>query len=243
MKALVAAILMSFSPFALVAEPLVMAAASLKGPLDRVFEGRDVRVAYAGSGLIARQVAAGAPADLVILANDLWMDWLIDEGRVAPEAPRDLMSNRLVVVGPEGSEPLDLTEEAILARLGSGRLAVGNLRSVPAGLYAGEALEALGLLATLGGRLAEVENVRVALALVARGEAPLGIVYATDAQAEEGVEVVADIPADLHAPIRYLAAPLTDDANVLALLERLQGPEAQAIFAEAGFLPTAEGEP
>lgn len=223
------------------AEPLrVFAAASLKGPLDEIFP--DAVIAYGGSGGIARQVMAGAPADLVILANTAWMDELADAGAIDAGEMRDVASNSLVLIGADGAAPLPspLTAEAVLDRLGpDGRLAIGLTRAVPAGIYGRAALEGLGLWEALTPRLAEVDNVRTALALVARGEAPLGLVYGSDAQVVGGVSVVAHLPAESHPPIRYPAAPVAGGNRdaALAALERLTGPEGQAILQAAGFAP------
>lgn len=215
---------------------LVFAAASLKGPLDAIVtQMPDVRVSYGGSGALARQVQQGAPADVILLASDVWMTALVGSGDV--ETPAAFASNRLVLIGPPGQGPLALTTEALLAALDGGRLAMGFTASVPAGMYGKEALITLGLWDDLVAHIAEVDNVRSALALVARGEAPLGIVYATDVQVVPSVSLVAVFPADSHAPISYWAAAVNDatHSGAQAFVDHLQSSQAQAILHDAGF--------
>ena len=212
----------------------VFAAASLRGALDDIAAAwsAPVQISYGGSGAIARQVSLGAPADVVFLANPEWMDWLAAGGHILPRTRQDILSNRLVVIGPVGSPALD---GPLDARLGDGRLAMGHRAAVPAGSYAQAWLETVGLWNALAPRLAETENVRLAMALVARGEAPLGIVYASDARASDDVDVVFAVPADDHPPIRYPAAAVT--AEGAAFVKYLTSPEASAIAARHGFIP------
>lgn len=215
------------------AEPLrVFAAASLQGPLDAVAESwaNDVRVSYGGSGTLARQISLGAPADVVILANVAWMNWLVDQGHLTDAT--DLLSNRLVLIGPAGSAPLpDPSADDLLARLDGGRLAMGQHLSVPAGIYAQAWLAGIDAWDALRPHLAETDNVRAALVLVARGEMPLGVVYASDAISTDAVSVLWTVPADQHPPIRYPAAALTDaGAEFLAFLTA-----ETARFEAAGF--------
>ncbi|SFS22041.1 molybdate ABC transporter substrate-binding protein [Yoonia litorea] len=221
------------------ADVLVFAAASLKGPLDEIAaQFDDVTVSYAGSGTIARQVSLGAPADVVILANAVWMEVLIEGRHVIPESVKDVASNRLIVIGAAGSGELALTEKAFVERLGDGRLAVGLTDAVPAGIYARASLEALGLWGAVSDRLAEVDNVRAVVALVARGQAPLGITYRTDADVSDAVEEVAAFPAESHSPIRYTAAITpSDNPDTAAFLQFLSSDEGQAHLTAAGFLP------
>lgn len=190
----------------------VFAAASMKPALDEIVAGwnGEVAISYGGSGTLARQVAAGAPVDVVILAAADWMDWLSAQGVLEGEAT-SIASNRLVIVGPPGAESLPLEEGAILERLGAERLAIGEPTSVPAGRYAQEALESLGLWPALANRLLAASDVRAALAYVEGGDAPLGVVYASDAVGSS-VEVVAEVPPESHAPIAYPAA-ITRDAS------------------------------
>lgn len=212
----------------------VFAAASLRGVLEDLVQSfpGEVSLSFGGSGTMARQVGAGAPADVVVLASPLWMDWLVQQNQVSRDAPRVLARNTLVVIGPAGAAPLE-DIDALPDRLGDGRLAMGHRDAVPAGTYAQEWLRAAGLWKGLTQRLAETDNVRTALALVARGEAPLGVVYATDAVAEPRVAVIYDVPDDLHAPILYPGAALTPEGA--AFLDHLSGNPARKVWAAHGF--------
>jgi len=214
----------------------VFAAASLKEALDAVAaaSGQEIALSYGGSGLIARQVAQGAPADLVVLANVAWMDWLAEQAPLSDR--RDLLSNTLVVVAPAGAAPL---EGDLRDRLGGGRLAIGQTNGVPAGIYGRQWLIHEGLWPDLRARLAETENVRAALALVTRGEAPLGVVYGSDAMAEPRVRVALEIPSDTHDPIRYPMAIVGPAPNVATTVfaDFLFSEAAQALFEEHGFTP------
>ena len=187
----------------------VFAAASLKEALDeaaaayRKQTGVPVRVSYAASSALARQIEQGAPADVFFSADLEWMDYLQKRNRLDVATRRSLLGNRLVLIAPRASKAqVDLKRPAtLLAALGGGRLAIGQTRTVPAGKYAKASLESLSLWNGVRPRLAESESVRAALMLVARGETPLGIVYASDAKAEPGVRVVATFPEDSHPPI------------------------------------------
>lgn len=223
----------------------VFAAASLKDALDDVAAVAPVEmvISYGGSGQIARQVALGAPADFVALANSSWMDWLVSNLPENEASPVNLLSNRLVLVGPADAERLgDVSQGAILHRLQGGRLAVGLTNSVPAGIYARQWLEFSGMWAALQPRLAEVDNVRAALALVARGETPLGVVYSSDAKAEPNVSVVHEIPAEAHDVIIYTVLVLNtkNTAQANELQSFLMGDAARSIFAGHGFLPLGQ---
>ncbi len=214
----------------------VFAAASLRGVFEDIAATSpyDITLSFGGSGTMARQVAKGAPADVVVLANTLWMDWLITQGIAKPEQIKVLATNTLVVIAPVGTGPLGSSGE-IPARLADGRLAMGQRDAVPAGTYARQWLENAGLWADVQHRLAETDNVRAALALVARGDVPLGIVYATDALADPAVTVVWHIPKANHDPIQYLATSLTPvGADFLA---KLDTPDTARIFATHGFQP------
>ncbi|WP_017914206.1 molybdate ABC transporter substrate-binding protein [Xanthomonas sp. SHU 166] len=225
----------------------VFAAASLKESLDEAASayqrasGTPVQVSYAASSTLARQVEQGAPADVFVSADQEWMDYLQQRKLIDPALRRDLLGNTLVLVAPAASKAqVDLRKPgALFAALGAqGRLAVGQTASVPAGKYARAALQALGQWDSVQPRLAESESVRSALMLVARGEAPLGIVYGSDAQAEPKVRVVATFPADSHAPIVYPVAPLRASAQGKAAAEFVRWlgtPPAQAIFRRHGF--------
>jgi molybdate transport system substrate-binding protein len=216
---------------------VVFAAASLKPALDEIAATwpEPVALSYGGSGSIARQAVAGAPADVIVLAAQDWMDWLAARG-VVSGSPRSVAGNRLILAGPAGAVPLDLTAAALLARLGpDGRMAMGDPMSVPAGRYGREAMESLGLWPALEPRALLAENVRAALAFVARGDVALGLVYATDARGT-GVDVLAQIPADAHTPIAYPAAILPGaDAGAADFLDHVTA--SGAIFARHGFLP------
>ena len=216
------------------ADTTVFAAASLRGVLDEIaaLSTTPVTPSYAGSGTIARQVSIGAPADVVILTHPRWMDWLETRGAVLASSRRDVTNNSLVLIGPNGTVPLTTPTE-ILERLDQGRLAMGQRDSVPAGIYAQTWLKTAGLWDRVMDQLAEVENVRLALALVARRETALGVVYRSDAQAEPRVDVVYNVPETTHDPITYPAAAITEDGR--AFLTLLSSPEATSIFQNNGF--------
>lgn len=240
-----AAILLSAAPvLASAQEVTLFAAASLKTAMDRLepaFEaatGADLRVSLAGSSALARQIQQGAPADVFISANSAWMDQLEGEGRIAPETRRDLLGNRIVLVGPVGAQPVELSPALDLdALLADGPLAMALVDAVPAGIYGRAALTSLSLWEGVEPRVAQADNVRAALALVALGAAPLGVVYATDAAAEPRVSVLAQFPEDSHEPIRYPMAATVDGTSPLTadLLAFLAGPEAREIFEDEGF--------
>ncbi|MDF1726881.1 MAG: molybdate ABC transporter substrate-binding protein [Sulfitobacter sp.] len=213
---------------------IVLAAASLAGALEEAAQGFSTPTvfSYGGSGTMARQVAAGAPADLVLLASPIWAEWLLDQGHLEGARAVPFATNRLVVIGPAGAPPLD--PQDLFTRLEGGRLAMGQRDAVPAGIYARQWLTAQNLWEPLVPHLAETDNVRAALALVARGQAPLGIVYASDAAAEPAVAVLHPIPPDPANPILYVAAPLTEEGS--ALLRHLLTDPAQQAFAARGFL-------
>ncbi|WP_239113608.1 molybdate ABC transporter substrate-binding protein [Shimia biformata] len=217
----------------------VFAAASLKNALDEIAAGyeadtgHDVVLTYAGSARLARQVQAGAPADIVFLASTDWMDELERAEVLVVDSRTDLLTNRLVLVGHEG-KPLELSSDDLVARLGDGRLAVAMTNAVPAGIYAKQALTSLGLWPAVAGRLAETDNVRAALALVALGAAPLGAVYASDARAEPRVAILATFPEDTHGPIRYPVALVHDTDAARGFLDVLTGQSAE-VFARHGF--------
>ncbi|MEP5730641.1 MAG: molybdate ABC transporter substrate-binding protein [Sulfitobacter sp.] len=214
----------------------VFAAASLREVLEDAAKSfpMDVRLSFGGSGTMARQIAAGAPADVLVLANTLWMNWLSDRNVVTHAKTVDLAENRLVLIAPKGAPALrDLG--ALTQRLGGSRLAMGQRDAVPAGIYAKQWLQSTGLWDIALPQLAETDNVRAALALVARGDVPLGIVYATDALSEPDVVTLYEIPQDTHDPIRYPAVALTPKGT--AFLNHLRQPEARHIFAAFGFLP------
>ena len=222
----------------------VFAAASLKESLDEAAAayqhatGTPVRVSYAASSALARQIEQGAPAQVFASADLEWMDYLQKRNRIDAGSRRNLLGNRLVLVAPQaGAGKVDLSRPgAIAATLGKGRLAIAQTASVPAGKYGRAALESLGQWNGLPARLAETESVRAALMLVARGEAPLGIVYASDAKAEPRVRVVATFPDDSHPPIVYPVAAVRDaPASARDFVRWLSSPPARAIFERRGF--------
>jgi molybdate transport system substrate-binding protein len=213
---------------------LVFAAASLKNALDEVNGAYGGVVAsYAASSALARQIERGAPAQVFISADVEWMDHLDKQRLLAAGSRRNLLGNRLVWVVPASTavvqDPLSL--------LGvGGRLALADPQHVPAGKYAKAALEKSRKWQALAGRIAAAENVRAALALVARAEAPLGIVYETDAKAEPRVKVAGRIDPALHPPIVYPAAALRGASpEALKYLEHLSSDKARAVFEKHGF--------
>lgn len=229
-------------------EITVFAAASMKTALDRLSDGFEtatghrVTRSHAGSSVLARQIQLGAPADVFISANPGWMDALEKGGLIDADSRFDLVGNRLVLVGRVAGEPIEISPEFdLLTRLGDGRLAMALVKAVPVGIYGKAALERLGLWDTVAPQVAQSDNARTALALVAAGAAPLGLVYATDAMADPRVDVIATFPADSHPPITYPAA-LTTNAGpeAAAFLAWLQSPEARAILREEGFTEVPE---
>lgn len=222
----------------------IFAAASMKTALDPLAQswsestGNTAVVSYAGSSALARQIEAGAPADVFISADLDWMSYLAERKLVQPESVVRLLGNSIVIIAPADSTvALDATPGFDLAgALGDGRLAMANVDAVPAGKYGKAALTALGVWDGVADRVAQAENVRAALALVALGEAPLGVVYATDAAAEPRVRVVASFPESSHPPIIYPVG-LTPDAKPAAtdFLAFLQGEEARKGFEAQGF--------
>lgn len=223
----------------------IFAAASVAPSLQKIadiYKGADVLITPAGSGALAKQIEAGAPADIFISADLKWMKYLEDKSLMR-DGTFNLLGNSLVLVAAKDDNvSVDLADKASLpAALGKERLAIGEAKSVPAGAYAEAALKSLGLYDAVSPRFAPAENVRVALQMVARGEARLGIVYGTDAAAEAGVVVVATFPEISHEPIVYPIG-LTKDSGPAAadFVTYLKGPEAVAVFTAAGFAKAAE---
>ena len=213
----------------------VFAAASLGPALEEIGAaweaetGDEVRLVLAGSSVLARQIGAGAPADLFLSASLDWADTVEAINR------QDLARNRLVLIGAKDTPETDLA--GLPDALGRGRLSVALTDSVPAGQYAKAALVSLGLWDALSGRLAEADDVRGALTFVALGVAPYGIVYGSDAVGEDRVRVLATFPEDSHLPIVYPALLLTDRAAARAFWSHLQDDGPQAVLASHGFLP------
>ncbi len=220
---------------------LVFAAASLRNALDEVvqaYPGERPVVSYAGSSAHARHIEGGAPVGVYISADRDWMDYLHDRGFLVPGTRQDLLGNRLVLVARPGSTlVLAIGPGMPLAQaLGDGRLALANPDHVPAGKYARRALERLGVWDEVKARIASAENVRAALALVARGEAPLGIVYDTDVNAEPKVRRMGHFDPSLHPPIVYpMALVRGADRRADAFADFLRGERAQRIFENHGF--------
>lgn len=226
------------------------AASSLAAALDVVARawtaatGNRVACSYASSAVLARHIEAGAPADLFASADRAWTDWAAARGLLRPGSLIAPLSNRLVLIAPRGEKvALRIAPGFPLGQaLGSGRLAMGNPASVPAGAYARAALVALGVWSEVEGRIIATENVRAALAFVARGEAALGIVYETDALSTPSVETVDVFPAETHPPIVYAFAVTASSRNrdAEAFLAYLRTPAALSIFAAQGFTVRAE---
>lgn len=196
-----------------------------------------VRLNFAASSVLARQIEQGARCDLFLSADLEWMDYLAQRTNIQAATRQDLLGNRLVIVAPTNS-PLAVRMDRTfdLAKAFTGRLAVGDPEHVPAGKYAKEALQSMGWWDGLKDRLAPAENVRAALLLVERGETDAGIVYFTDARASKAVAVAAEFPQDSHKPIRYPVALCTAAGpEARAFLDYLSGKEAAAIWSAAGF--------
>ncbi|UWQ43633.1 molybdate ABC transporter substrate-binding protein (plasmid) [Leisingera aquaemixtae] len=231
------------------AQITVFAAASTKTALDEAAAAyqsataRTVTISYAGSPALARQIQLGAPADVFLSANPGWMDVLQQEGLVDPASRLDLLTNRLVLIAHgNGAAPLDLSAADLGGLLGEGRLAMALTDAVPAGIYGKAALMALGQWTAVAPKVAQAANVRAALALVASGEAPMGVVYATDARADSKVSVIAVFPEASHPRIVYPAAAVAggNAAEAKVFLEYLRSPEARDIFLRHGFGVLAE---
>jgi molybdate transport system substrate-binding protein len=199
-----------------------------------------LRMSFGSSSTLARQIAEAAPANLFASADQKWMDFLADKKLIVPETRKDLLGNDLVLVVP-ADKPQHITIGSgfdLGAVLGvDGRLATGDPKHVPVGIYAEQALRKLGLWDKVEPRLARTDDVRAALLLVERGEAPAGIVYATDAAVSKGVMIAGVFPADSHDPVSYPFAVVKsgDTPAARALMTYLSGPEARAIFVRRGF--------
>lgn len=219
----------------------VYAAASLTnvlGPITEKYQQNrpaDIRLSYAASSTLARQIEAGAPADLFISADEQWMDYLSERDLIDKDSRRNLLRNTLVVITPV-QQPQQVDMTSANPPDFDGRLCMGDPDSVPAGIYGRQALTALGWWPALQGRVAGMQDVRAALAFVARGECPLGIVYATDTRATDKVVIAGHFPESSHPPVTYPAA-LLPGANAAArdFLDYLRGPEAADLFRAAGF--------
>jgi len=226
-------------------ELLVFAAASLTNVLAELTpaweesSGVSVKLSFAASSVLARQIEAGGAADVFVSADQEWMDYLANRGLIDARTRRDLAGNRLVLVAPAGSRiSLDIRPGfELAATLAGGRLAIGDPEIVPAGRYARAALTTLGVWGSVSHRLVRAENVRAAMTYVARGEAPLGIVYATDAQIEKKIRVVDTFPDNSHAPITYpAAATAIAGPTAASYLASLASGQAARIWKKYGFV-------
>jgi len=232
-------------PSAAAADVTVFAAASLKEAMDnqaRRFEtstGNKVIVSYGASNALAKQIEAGAPADLFLSADLDWMDYLDQGHLLAPDTRVSLLRNTLVLIAPAASKSvLKIGPNfGLAAALGQEKLAMANPDSVPAGKYGKAALEKLGTWSGVEKHVARAESVRAALALVSRGEAPFGIAYSTDALADKGVRVLDTFPPDSHPPIVYPAAVIATAKSAAAkpLLDYLRSPGARTVWEQYGF--------
>ena len=230
---------------------VVFAAASLKNALDDAAAqwqratGKKAVISYAGSNTLIRQIELGAPADIFMSADLAWMDYGQQKGLIKPDSRFNLLGNRLVLIAPKDSNvSADIRPGFDLAALlAGGRLAMANVGAVPAGRYGKAALEKLGAWDGVKDKLAQAENVRAALVLVARGEAPLGIVYQTDAASDSSVKIVGTFPEGTYPPIIYPVALTKESTNpeAQALLSYLRSPAAHAAFERQGFTVLTPG--
>ncbi len=245
--ALAVALLLLATSAANAAERLltVFAAASLTNVLQEIGDAytaetrTPVRFSFAASSALARQIESGAPADVFVSADQEWMDYLQTRSLIAPKTRVNVVTNSLVLIAPADStlQFKVAPNFALAAALGAnGRIATGDPASVPVGKYAKAALTSLGVWAGVESRVIAADNVRTALNFVARGEAPVGIVYSTDAKSEARVKVLDTFPASSHDPITYpAAATVTADDDAAAFLTYLRSPKARAAFTKAGF--------
>jgi molybdate transport system substrate-binding protein len=241
-----AVILLAGTPGAIAEEKVtVFAAASLKNALDAVNAacaadvGQPATLSYAASSALARQIEQGAPADVFMSADLDWMNYLSDRNLIKSDTEVKLLGNQIVLIAPADSKAETTIEKGfdLAGLLGDGRLAMANVAAVPAGKYGKASLESLGVWTSIEGKVAQAENVRAALKLVSTGEAPLGIVYKTDAAADPKVRVVGVFPEDSHPPIVYPVAQTTDStaADTPAFLKCLQSAKAMKLFEAQGF--------
>ena len=224
---------------------VIFAAASLKDALDEVNpayqheKGQETTTSYAASSTLAKQIEAAAPADIFISADLDWMDYLAKRNLIKPETRADLLGNRLVLIAPvDSAAKLGIGRNFPLAQaLGNGRLAIADPNGVPAGRYGKAALESLGVWFSVADKLAPAENVRATLLLVSRGEAPLGIVYQTDANSDKGVKIVGVFPENTHPPIIYPIAVVAISTNSggPGYIAFLKSSIARPIFEKQGF--------
>jgi molybdate transport system substrate-binding protein len=234
---------------------VVFAAASLKNALDAINAqweketGNKASISYAASSALAKQIEQGAPAQMFISADLDWMDYLAGKNLIKPETRSNLLGNRIVLIAPKGkaqagAKAVEIKPGFDLAKvLGDGRLAMANVDTVPAGKYGKAALVKLGMWESVSSKVAQAENVRAALLLVSRGEAPAGIVYQTDAASDRNVEIIGTFPENTHPPIIYpvalTAAATSPDAA--AFLAYIRSDKAKPLFGSQGFTVLGTG--
>ncbi len=246
LMAMTAGAMMLAAPAAYADEQVVVfAAASLKNALDEVNKacekdvGEAAKISYAASSALAKQIEEGAPADVFISADLDWMKYLSDKKLTKSDTEVKLLGNQIVLVAPKDSKAEVKIEKGFdLAKvIGDGKLAMGDFKAVPAGKYGKAALESLGTWSSVEGKVAQAENVRAALKLVATGEAAAGIVYQTDANAEKGVKVIGVFPEETHPPIVYPVAQTAEskDKDAPAFLKCLRSAKAGELFKAQGF--------
>jgi molybdate transport system substrate-binding protein len=241
----IAAMLLVTLPSRAADNVVVFAAASLKNALDNINAawkadaGKEATISYAASSALAKQIEGGAPADVFISADLDWMKYLSDKKLIKADSETKLLGNRIVLVAPKDSkaETKIAPKFDLAGLLGDGRLAMGDVKAVPAGKYGKAALESLGAWHSVEGKTAQAENVRAALKLVSTGEAALGIVYQTDANAEPGVRVIGTFPEDSHPPIVYPVAltAASKNADAAEFAKFLQSAKAKELFEAQGF--------
>jgi len=248
-KPILCCVLLSLLALPVSAEPssvTVFAAASTTNALNEIgvlfAAGKTGTMvpSYASSSTLAKQIENGAPADVFISADIQWMDYLDKRQRIAKGSRVDLLGNRIVLIAPQDSAIAQIQVKAgldLAALLADGRLAVGDPDHVPIGIYGRQSMEKLGLWAAVEPKLARTKDVRAALAMVERGEAPLGMVYATDAAISKKVRVVGQLPADSHEPIVYPVALVAGRETEVAkrFIDFLSSPEARSVFEKYGF--------
>jgi molybdate transport system substrate-binding protein len=224
---------------------VVFAAASLKNALDDVNAqwqketGKKAAISYGASSALAKQIEQAAPAQMFISADLDWMDYVAQKNLIKPDTRSNLLGNRIVLIAPKDkAQAIDIKPGFDLAKVvGDGRLAMANVDSVPAGKYGKASLEKLGVWDSVSGKLAQAENVRAALLLVSRGEAPAGIVYQTDAAADPNVKIIGTFPEDTHPPIVYPIALTASASNpdAAAFLAYVKSAKARPLFEAQGF--------
>jgi molybdate transport system substrate-binding protein len=223
----------------------VFAAASLTNVFEQVAKlyrdkgGPPVKFSFASSSTLAKQIEGGAPADIFASADEQWMDYLAQRNLIEAATRQSRLGNTLVLISPPDQKRMVEIRPGfdLVGMIGNGRLATGDPAHVPVGRYVEQALTKLGVWQAVSPKLARTDNVRAALLLVERGEAPFGIVYATDAAASGKVHVAGIFPADTHTPVTYPIAIVAkrDRPEVRRFLDFLLGPDAQAVYKAAGF--------